>query len=157
MAVCLPGNVWDESKWGVYWCLILCIFEITCAAHWKIKLVLSVWNIIGKGLYVYMFNWLNSKLQAEFALSSFNLCGLVLPSGFPVLQDVGRDCGSSQWTQAQIILTFFLYVYSLGVRFPPMDGSSYGSNFIYVSPWTVNWKPCAGWLAKGSFFITGYI
>lgn len=106
MAVCLPVGVWDESKWGIYWCLILCIFETTCAAHWKIKLVLSVWNIIGKGLYVNMCNWLNSKLQAEFALSSFNLCDLVLPSGFPVLQDVGRDYGSSQWTQTQIILNF---------------------------------------------------
>lgn len=82
-----------------------------------------------------MYNWLNSKLQAKFALSSFNLCGLVLPSDFPVLQNVGRDCSSSQ---AQIILIFFLKVYSLGVRFPPMDGSSYSSNFRYVSPRTVN-------------------
>lgn len=43
-----------------------------------------------------MCNWLNSKLQAGFALSSFNLCGLVLPSGFPVLQDVGIDRSNSQ-------------------------------------------------------------
>lgn len=38
-----------------------------------------------------MCNWLKSKLQAEFALSSFILCGLVLPSDVPVLQNVGRN------------------------------------------------------------------
>lgn len=49
-----------------------------------------VWNVTGKGLYVY------SKLQTGFPLSSFNLNGLIFPSGFHVLQYIGNDCDGSQ-------------------------------------------------------------
>lgn len=69
----------------------------------------------------------NSKLQTGFPLSSFNLNGLIFPSGFHVLQYIGNDCDGSQRKKKKsqlffLKVYFFFCLYSLGMRFPPMDG-----------------------------------